>query len=292
MFNLFPYYGSSARGINRFLAPLAEALNDRRDCPLPKYIIYVLDKDLIDCLKGNKIETSIVMGAAIHYLLKQVDILINRRNTDILNIKPGAYSEIYPRIVWIRMLKRPNVKPVNTQKFFSLRRKFNSMLEERLLTAHEERHRIMSIEVQSGEFNNWGDLTSGGKAQFWREVDQAMNKFDTGKIKLFPRDFNAISQQEAKKVEDKPKHKNENTEEPSFVKSALDEHRSLTKRYKLKNPPRRMKRSHSRSKSRGRSCSRRPAHEDRKSPRDRKRRHRDNSRDRRHRHNDRRHSHY
>ena len=104
-FNVHGYYHAAARGLNQFLLPLVEALNEKKNKYLPKYIIYTMDKDFVDVLKGNMIESGLVMGAALHYLIRQIDILINRRKHVMMHKKPGAFNDDNPKIIWVRMIK-------------------------------------------------------------------------------------------------------------------------------------------------------------------------------------------
>ena len=86
------------------------------------------------------------------------------------------------------MLRRPQHLD-SKDKIYSLRGKFNSVLEEQLLFSKNNAHRIMSIEIRSDEFDLQGNLTAIGKSEFWKEVDRAIKKFDMGSIKLLPRKF-------------------------------------------------------------------------------------------------------
>ena len=143
-------------------------------------------------LHCQKFESALVMGSTLHYLIWQVDMFIDRRKQDIADKKPGALpQEGYPQVIWVRMLRRPSrisdAVSIRTRKALALRGKFNSILEERLFNGIDKVHRIMSIEVESNEFDFTGGLTSAGKSDSWREVNRAMWKFDTGAITLMPR---------------------------------------------------------------------------------------------------------
>ena len=49
-----------------------------------------------------------VMGSTIHYIIRQFDILLDRRHQNLLDKKPGTVASIeFPHIVWVRMLKQP-----------------------------------------------------------------------------------------------------------------------------------------------------------------------------------------
>ena len=127
-----------------------------------------------------------VLGLTLHYIIKQFDLFIDRRQTDLLDKKPGAAAEELPKLIWVRMLKRPSNTGVS---IFELRNKFNSILEEHLLDGRAEDHHIMSIEVNLTEYDLQGNLTSIGKELFWKEVDRAMRKFDRKQIPLHPRKY-------------------------------------------------------------------------------------------------------
>ena len=153
---LFQYYnvmvkypGLATRGIARILNPLVEALNKQHQTQ--KYLILVPDKDLITSLQMYNFGAGRVMGTTLHYIIKQIDLLLERRRRDLTEKRPGALLNGYPLVIWIRMIKRP--KELSNIAPFNLRGKFNSILEERLRDATDH-HRIISIEVQADEFNH------------------------------------------------------------------------------------------------------------------------------------------
>ena len=164
---------------------------------MPKFILILPDVDILRCIKMKESKettkkitiSSLEIGSAIHYIIKKINFYIDRRTQDLRNKKPGATfdDEGLPNVIWIWMVKRPIHLSQNESSLFSLRGKFNSILEERIKDSANDRHRIMSIEVRMDEFDRQGNLASAGKADFWREVDQAMSKFDNKKISLLPR---------------------------------------------------------------------------------------------------------
>ena len=237
MFNMHGFYGGSDWTLSRFMAPFAEGLNqlDR----LPQYVIMLLDKDLILNICGKKKHTGIILGAAIHYLIKQIDTQIARRVKDLTDKKPGAVTKGHPHVIWVCMLKCPdNLK----QKCFTLRNKFNSILEARLLEANDW-HRIMSIEIPWQNFTNSGDLTSDGQTIFWSEIDKAMKKFHKGEIKLRPRANIGLDDQKVNQAATKCKPALNSSD---FVAKALKAHNE-EKRIKLKTPPPKERKSKERS---------------------------------------------
>ena len=208
MFNINGYFaGMGTQGPLKLVNPLVDALND--DHHLPKYILFIPDKDLMEA----KVDRSAFMiGANLHYIVKQADLHLERRQQDLLNKRPGALSGESPKLIWIRMLQRPLDVLVENYEILSLRGKFNFILEDRLLDGDVENHHIMSIEVDAKHYDLVGNLTERGKSIFWNEVDKAMKKFDTKEIQLRPRKFleaqNNNSQQFVQAVVNTHNHKN------------------------------------------------------------------------------------
>ena len=177
-FNVNGLHVSSRSGIKgpaRLINALVHALNE--EPLLPKYIIMVPDKDSMQYLIRKDCTSSLAIGTYMHQTIRKLDLYIERRKQDIMTKRPGSLhaDDTLPQFIWIRMLRRP--ENIN-KKVFELRGKFNSILEERLFDGKENVHRIMSIEVDTGE------LTSIGKADFWREVNRGIEKFDKKEIML------------------------------------------------------------------------------------------------------------
>ena len=162
-------------GINNLVDTLAEALNTYHQ--LPQYLLVVPDKDMLRHLQWSN-GISIVIGEALHHIIKQHDITIERCKVELLAKKLGALlpDDDIPKIVWIRMLKCPN--NLIEGNVFSFRGKFNSVLEDRLLNGKAANHYIMSIDVPFDEFDVTGNLLLSGKHIIWHEVTTAPEKFD------------------------------------------------------------------------------------------------------------------
>ena len=71
--------GLATRGISRILTPFSDALNSDKNFRLPRFILIVPDKDLITSMKTYNFGTARVMGAILHYIMKQMDVMINRK---------------------------------------------------------------------------------------------------------------------------------------------------------------------------------------------------------------------
>ena len=186
-FNVHTFYANlSTRGLNRYIFPFVEALNARHK--LPKYILIAPDKDMIQKFLDKGFGRSLVMGACLNYIINKLDMYIQRRRTDLADKCPGATApEDFPLFIWVRMLKWPYILGDTATSIFSLRPKFNSILEDQILLSKDNSHRIMSINVSLDQFDRHGNLTTIGKNNFWHEVDRTMAKLNAGEIKLLPR---------------------------------------------------------------------------------------------------------
>ena len=219
-----PNFGSV--GLTRMLNPLIQALNKNKK--LPKYILIFPEIDFLSMLAQQASTSSVVIGAAIHWLIKEYDILLDRRKMNLLDRKPGALinnCDIFPKVIWVRILKRPLLQwaTPHIKEMLSLRGKFNSILEERLWDSKDGFHYIMSIEVDSNSFNLTGGLTTAFQKQFWIEIDKAIYKLDINKITLKPRRFNEQQQR--------------TTEQKAPRRSGMLALIKLERRFKLPTPP-------------------------------------------------------
>ena len=162
-FNVSAHYSNTGirNGINKIFTPFVTALNEKKR--LPNYILVIPDADILQFIQYMN-GTSMLIGAVMHHIIRQIDVMIQRRCSDLFEIKQGALvDEEFPKIIWVRMLKRPKEL---AKGVLALRGKFNSILEERLLDGNKENHYIMSIDVSEMEFNATGNLSLEGKKTF------------------------------------------------------------------------------------------------------------------------------
>ena len=105
-YNVRDYHaGTRYSGISCMIYPLVQALNENHR--LPKYIFMLPDKDILTTLHSHNINAALVMSSTVHYLIKQIDQLLERRRQDLEAKKPGALMKQDTVIIWVRMLKRP-----------------------------------------------------------------------------------------------------------------------------------------------------------------------------------------
>ena len=113
--------GPTDVGINRFINPLVSALNEHNR--LPKNLIIIPDKDFLQALRSCKnFRAARFIGASIHKLIKEINKLFQRRMQDLRGM---LMKEEKPKIIWIRMPKRPKIAATDLQELYALRIKFN-----------------------------------------------------------------------------------------------------------------------------------------------------------------------
>ena len=87
------------KGLCNIFNPFVEVLNELEN--LPKYVVFLPDKDLITSMVVNRFDTGFVMGASLHYLIRQVDMFLNRRRMDLMDKKLGTLIDGYPKVIWV-----------------------------------------------------------------------------------------------------------------------------------------------------------------------------------------------
>ena len=190
-FNVFGFYQnnfSALRGMVRLLNTCIQALNTRPR--LPKYLILVPNCDLISSMTFFGFSALTVFIRCLTWLVKQIDTAVNRHKMSLFDKKPGALSLESPKLIWIKMLKRPYNAPQTLDETIALRNRFNNALEEVLANNVKFQHYIMSIKVNSADFYKSGELTDAGQKDFWIEMDTCLKRFDRDEINLKPRNLN------------------------------------------------------------------------------------------------------
>ena len=189
-YNISAYYAPKQGLIRSFLARIINALitgiNDAVPQHLPRYILIMLDADLIREAKVFDFGVSRMIEDCIKWLLINVNMAIETRKADLMEKRPGAVSSTSePRIISISMIKRPEDRAAHKQ-IYVLTRKFNNILED--VIAGDKRLHLMKPHVEQNQqnFDIWGNLTTNGKTEFWKQVNQEMKRFDRGKTDLRP----------------------------------------------------------------------------------------------------------
>ena len=186
MYNIHGYYQSirsMVPGLARLVNAFTEGMNKR--LRLPKFIIIIMDKDIVHLVKNAEQGSYEMLRKCLVWLVKQVSTLIQRKRIDLFDKKPGSLAKDSPKVVWVKMLRRPedeNFKEIN-----ALRGRFNKILEECLFESNYTEHYILTINAEPADFTPIGSLNGIGKIAYWKEIDLCMKRFDRGEINLKPR---------------------------------------------------------------------------------------------------------
>ena len=86
---------------------------------LPRLLLIIPDKDIVNELHVQGIDSSIVLGAVLHNIIKQIENITYRYRQSLIEKKTGAViGDEYLKIVGIHMLKCPKLNlPVPLSMF-------------------------------------------------------------------------------------------------------------------------------------------------------------------------------
>ena len=172
-YNVLPFSRDTpdVQVVTRVVNSMIEVIN--RTKRLPRFLIVMLDKDLIseiDIFSKYAIKT---LKENVNWLAKQIGIYLRRKRIDILTKKPGATFVEDSTVIFIRMMRRPdlNLRRGSTKdEIFALRAKFNDTLNE---AAARNGFHILTVTACNSyaHYNCIGDLSPIGKTELWQEID-------------------------------------------------------------------------------------------------------------------------
>ena len=178
--------------IGRVLNSFIEALNEGRR--LPRFLIVMLDKEIIEDINVFDYGASSEIIDNVNWLVRQIDIAIQRRKTATLAVKPGALYSTDPKVIFTTMIKRPLHFPTKSrmEKVVSLRTKFNNAIND---AAYDRQHSILSVDVCDSEahFDLLGNLNHMGQFMFWKQVNFLLQEFDRKNVNLAPSRRKSVS---------------------------------------------------------------------------------------------------
>ena len=202
--------------IRSFLAKvlngLVKALN-QSPFILPRYILVVLDKDLIANADLYDYGVSRMLEDTLKWLLININMVVESRKEDLIGKRAGAVSTTSePHIIWIGMLKCPDYSM--NKRVYSLARKFNQILQN-VITGDRRSHYLpVGLETNSSYFDHIGNITQSGKIEYWRLVDSTMKEFNRGNTELQPFSSNATTKQENHHHHHQNQDRHRNTSHP------------------------------------------------------------------------------
>ena len=178
--------GGVKLAVVRVVNSLIEGINRKDIHHLPKLLIVVIDKDLINDLDLHDENIVNTIQNLTQWLVRQIDMTIRWKRMDLLEKRPGA-ARHSTKIIFVRMLRcigsfHPNSK---MSKICDLRSRFNDALNSAVAKINQFMLTINNCNTYD-HFDRLGNLSPKGKKEFWYELDDLIDRFDCDKVKLLP----------------------------------------------------------------------------------------------------------
>ena len=143
MFNVTCLYTSTLKSKDNILARLLDAFIEgmNRKAILPKHIIVMLDRDLIDQFQKFDTDFTRQFQRNVKWFATQMDRLLEARKDVLQQRRPGVlHPDIYPTVIWVEMFDRPFR---SGDPAFDLMNKFNKALND--VATHHKNYRILEV---------------------------------------------------------------------------------------------------------------------------------------------------
>ena len=181
-YNVTSYYASSTRLVTSTLARiingLIEGLNNEENKRLPKFVIFIVDKDVLESLKYCDYGVQRLIHGVLQWIINEAQKLLETRREDLRNRREGAVALTTPtNFIWVKMLERPGFCQSFGRNFLSLAWKFNSTLQS-FFKENEIQTSLIDITIDKTDFTINGDLTSGGRYNFWKKFLEHFRRID------------------------------------------------------------------------------------------------------------------
>ena len=189
-YNVEPFYPITSdvksNATSRIFNAVMDALN--KDNKLPRFLVVLLDKDILSDLKLFDFGLSKNIMAILNWLIHQINITVRRKKCHIRSMKPGALgSDDDPTTIFMDMIQRIGnfQKDSKITAYNDARFKFNSLLHK---VVAKQQHKIMSIRscTSPDHFDACGNLTNKGKIEFWLEADSLLERYNKQGDKITP----------------------------------------------------------------------------------------------------------
>ena len=152
---------------------------------LPRYLLVVPDKDLLEDIDVNDTEAKKQLAKIVNWLTRQINIAVCRKKLQVSEKKPGAVCSDDPTIIYVTMIRRvqQSAKGTKLEKLCRIRPVFNELINE---AAARQQNKVMTIKSCNllEHFDQWGNLTASGREAYWQEVDSLLEQFDQGNLKF------------------------------------------------------------------------------------------------------------
>ena len=165
--------------IARILNAVIEVLN--RLSGLPDYTLIIPDVDIIKNINYFDYGISWILSRCLHWLGRQINKVTTARREYLMKTKPGTLPDTKnpPVIIWVKMPSRPYLQNCSGTllKSFQQAKKFNNIMKEVCIKI---RHRYIEVNGVR-KVNSHGYITSIGKVDFWKELDEKFEEIDIAK---------------------------------------------------------------------------------------------------------------
>ena len=151
----------------------------------------IIDKDIVRETDVYDAYASVLISDKVQWLVREIHATIAQKKNDLMKIMPGAVFCGDPKVIFVRMLRRYiNYTPGSKlDLLFGLHPKFNDCLNN---TVAEIEQKMLTVTACNSRdhFDFHGNLTIKGKYDYWREIDDLLERFDKREIKLLPTPLN------------------------------------------------------------------------------------------------------
>ena len=179
-YNVTPFYKSSASFTRSTLARLhnkvLEGLNDPETL-LPKYILMLPDKDLIEQASHAGFGCKGIFKRILFWLASNINRAMEIRIDELRQKRAGSLHHI-PKFVWVKMLVRPFISQTHKGFVFAQCHTFNMILSSTV----NKFNNMVIIQfdlLDDGDlFDLQGNLAVAGKSQFCRELNCQIRQLD------------------------------------------------------------------------------------------------------------------
>ena len=112
-----------------------------RKVHLPKYIIIIIDRDILDAFANFEGSLTQECERALKWFAREMDRKIEECKEQLNKIKQGALlDDIFPRIIWLEMFDRPfTIGDIAFETFGKFNRAINQV------ALHQKNARVMEV---------------------------------------------------------------------------------------------------------------------------------------------------
>ena len=179
------YGNAKSRMARIFNAAVTELNKDNTRNVLPKYILVIMDSEIIKMAEFFDCGVKQIMKDCMYWINKNLISIIETRKEDIKGKRPGAmYPVNEPKIIWVSVIPRPHIN--SKKEIFSLVGKCNEIMMEMADKCLNSYYIKLETVSKLSYFDMCGRLTPAGKESFWKEIDYIVKKCDQDGLDLKP----------------------------------------------------------------------------------------------------------